>query len=67
MMMTAKYKKIKKINHKVKDIQHKCLHYSDCSLLLNYEQQQIADLCRLVMTAVVLCNINNVDDDMLNK
>ncbi len=67
MMMTVKYKKIKKTNYKVKDIQHKYLHYSDCSLLLNYEQQQIIDLCRLIMTAVMSYNMNNVNDDILNK
>jgi len=43
------------------------LHYSNCSLLLNYKQQQIVNLCRLIMTAVMLYNTNNVDDDMLNK
>jgi len=67
MTVTVKCKKIKKINYKVKDVQHKCLHHSDCSLLLNHEQQQITDLCRLAMAAVTLSNINNVDDDMLNK
>jgi len=25
------------------------------------------NLCRLIMSAVTLCNINNVDDDILNK
>jgi len=67
MMMTAKHKKIKKTNYKVKDVQHECLHHSDCSLLLNHEQQQVADLCRLVMAAVMFSNMSNVDDDMLNK
>jgi len=67
MMMTAKCKKIKKTNHKVKDVQYKCLHHSDCSLLLNHEQQQIVNLCRLVMTAVMLSNISNIGDDMLNE
>jgi len=28
---------------------------------------QIINLYRLTMIAVMLCNINNVDDDMLNK
>ncbi len=65
--MTAKYKKTKKINYKVKDIQHKYLHYSDCSLLLNYEQQQIINFYRFTMIAVISHNTNNVDDDMLNK
>ncbi len=65
--MTVKCKKIKKINYKVKDIQHKCLHCSDCSLFLNYKQQQITDLCRLTMTVMMLCNINDIDDDILNK
>jgi len=36
-------------------------------LLLNYEQQQIINLYKLIMTAVMLCNINNVNDDILNK
>jgi len=67
MMMTVKCKKIKKINYKVKDVQHKYLHHSDHSLLLNHKQQQITNLCRLAMTAVALSNINNVDDDILNK
>jgi len=67
MMMTAKHKKIKKINYKVKNIQHKCLYYSDCSLLLNHKQQQIMNLYRLTMTVVMLCNINDIDDDILNK
>ncbi len=65
--MTAKHKKTKKTNYKVKDIQHKYLHYSDCSLLLNYEQQQIINFCRFTMIAVMSHNTNNVDDDMLNK
>ncbi len=67
MITTVKHKKTKKINYKVKDIQHKCLHYSDHSLLLDHEQQQIADLYRLVMITVVLSNTNNVDDDMLDE
>ncbi len=67
MITTVKHKKTKKINYKVKDIQYKCLHYSDHSLLLDHEQQQIADLYRLVMIAVVLSNTNNVDDDMLDE
>jgi len=67
MMMTVKHKKIKRTNHKVKDVQHKHLHHSDCSLLLNHEQQQITDLCRLAMTAVMSHNTSNVDDDILNK
>ena len=46
---------------------NKYLHYSDCSLLLNYKQQQIANLYRLVMIAVTFCNTNNVDDDIFNK
>ncbi len=65
--MTAKCKKIKRTNHKVKDVQYKCLHHSDCSLLLNHKQQQIVNLCRLVMTAVMLSNISNIGDDMLNE
>ncbi len=65
--MTAKHKKIKKTNYKVKNVQHKYLYYSDCSLLLNHKQQQIINLCRLTMIAVMFCNTNNVDDDMLNK
>jgi len=67
MMMTAKCKKIKRINHKVKDIQYRYLHYSDCLLLLNYEQQQIVNLCRLIMTVMMFCNINDEDSDTLNK
>ncbi len=67
MMMTAKHKKTKRTNYKVKDVQHKCLHCSDCLLLLNHEQQQIADLCRLVMIAVMLSNTSNVDDDMFDE
>ncbi len=67
MMMTAKCKKIKRINHKVKNVQHKCLHHSDCLLLLNHKQQQIMNLCRLAMITVMLSNTNNVDDDMLNE
>jgi len=62
--MTVKCKKIKRTNYKVKDIQHKYLHYNDCLLLLNHEQQQITNLYRLTMIAVMLCNISNVDDDM---
>jgi len=65
--MTVKHKKIKKTNYKVKSIEHKCLHHSDCLLLLNYEQQQIVNLYRLAMITVMLYNINNVDDDTLNK
>jgi len=65
--MTAKHKKIKKMNYKAKDIQYKYLHYSDCSLLLNHEQQQIINLYKLTMTAVMFCNTNNIDDDILNK
>ena len=65
--MTVKHKRIKKTNYKVKDIQYKCLHHSDYLLLLNYKQQQITDLCRLTMTAVMFSNINDVDDDILNK
>ncbi len=65
--MTVKCKKIKRMNYKMKNIQHKYLHYSDCLLLLNHEQQQIMNLCRLIMTVVTLCNTNNIDDDMLNK
>jgi len=67
MMITAKCKKIKRTNHKAEDIQHKYLHYSDCLLLLNHEQQQIMNLCRLMMITVMSYNINDVDDDMLNK
>ncbi len=67
MMMTAKCKKIKRINHKVKNVQHKCLHHSDCLLLLNHKQQEIMNLCRLAMITVMLSNTNNVDDDMLNE
>jgi len=65
--MTVKHKKIKKTNYKVKDIQHKYLHHSDCSLLLNYEQQQIVNFYRLIMITVMSHNISNVNDDMLNK
>jgi len=67
MMMTAKHKKIKKTNYKIENIQYKYLHYSDHSLLLNYEQQQIVNLCRLVMTAVMSYNISDVDSNILNK
>jgi len=67
MIVTVKCKKIKKMNHKVKDVQHKHLHYSDHSLLLNHEQQQIVNLCRFVMITVMLSNISNVDDDIFNK
>ncbi len=66
-MITVKCKKIKRINYKMKDIQHKYLHYSDCLLFLNYEQQQIMNLYRLIMFTVTLCNTNNVNDDILNK
>ena len=38
MTVTVKCKRIKKTNYKAEDIQHKYLHYSDCSLLLNYKQ-----------------------------
>jgi len=65
--MTVKCKKIKKINYKVKNIQHKYLHYNDHLLLLNYEQQQITNLYKFTMTAVMLCNISDVDDDIFNK
>jgi len=65
--MIVKYKKIKKTNHKVKDIQHKYLHHSDYSLLLNHEQQQIVNLCRLIMIVVMSYNISNINDDMFNK
>ena len=65
--MTVKHKKIKKTNYKVKDIQHKYLHHSDYSLLLNYEQQQIVNFYRLIMITVMSHNISNVNDDMLNK
>ncbi len=67
MIVTVKCKKIKKMNHKVKDVQHKHLHCSDYSLLLNHEQQQIVNLCRFVMITVMLSNISNVDDDIFNK
>ncbi len=67
MMMTAKCKKIKRINYKAKDVQYKYLHYSDCLLLLNHEQQQIVNLYRLMMIVMMLSNTNNVDDDILNK
>jgi len=67
MMTTAKCKKTKKTNHKVKDVQYKYLHHSDCLLLLNHEQQQIVNLCRLVMIIVMSHNTNNVGNDMLNK
>ncbi len=67
MMMTVKCKKIKKINYKVKNIQHKYLHHNDYLLLLNYEQQQITNLYKFTMTAVMLCNISDVDDDIFNK
>ncbi len=65
--MTVKCKKIKRINYKVKDVQHKCLHYSDHLLLLNHEQQQVVNLYRLIMIVVMLCNTNNIDNDILNK
>ncbi len=65
--MTAKCKRIKKINHKAKDIQYKYLHCSDCSLLLNYEQQQIINLCRLTIITVMSHNTSNVDSDILDK
>ena len=67
MTVTAKHKRIKKTNYKVKSIQYKYLHYSDCLLLLNYEQQQIMNLYRFVMTAVMSHNISDVDSDILNK
>ncbi len=67
MMMTAKCKRIKKINHKAKDIQYKYLHCSDCLLLLNYEQQQIINLCRLTIITVMSHNTSNVDSDILDK
>ncbi len=67
MIMIVKHKKIKKTNHKVKDIQHKYLHHSDYSLLLNHEQQQIVNLCRLIMIVVMSYNISNINDDMFNK
>jgi len=43
------------------------LHCSDHLLLLNHKQQQIINLYRLAMIAVMSYNISNVDSDMLNK
>jgi len=67
MMTTVKCKKIKRTNYKVKDVQYKYLHHSDCLLLLNYKQQQIVNLCRLIMIIMTSYNISNVNSDILSK